>query len=240
MIIYPAIDLLDGKCVRLYQGNYSLPTQVADDPVETAKAFIEDGAKYLHVVDLNGAKTGSGINFPIIEKLSALGLRVQTGGGIRDLDRIAKFFDIGVKKVILGSAAVTNPPFLKTALNKYGEKIIVGVDMKDGIVRTSGWIKDTNLDYIDFSLTVADMGATSIIYTDINRDGTLEGIDIKPIEVLKQKVKNLELIVGGGINGIKDIKKLKDLGMDGAVCGRSLYSRFLSLKEALELCADAR
>ncbi|MDR0751294.1 MAG: 1-(5-phosphoribosyl)-5-[(5-phosphoribosylamino)methylideneamino]imidazole-4-carboxamide isomerase [Christensenellaceae bacterium] len=237
MIIYPAIDLLDGKCVRLYQGNFDLSDQVANDPVETAKAFINDGAEYLHVVDLNGAKTGSGINFPIISKLSALGLKVQTGGGIRDVARIERCFDSGVRRVILGSAAVLNPDFLQRALNLYGEQIIVGVDMKDRIVRTSGWLQDSNLDYIDFSLTVAKMGAKTIIYTDINRDGTLEGLDFQPIEHLKEKVTGLELIVGGGINGIKDIRRLRDLGLDGAVCGRSLYSKFLSLKEALELCA---
>ncbi|MDR3185655.1 MAG: 1-(5-phosphoribosyl)-5-[(5-phosphoribosylamino)methylideneamino]imidazole-4-carboxamide isomerase [Christensenellaceae bacterium] len=236
MTIYPAIDLLDGKCVRLHQGDYNKSTQVAEDPIETAKGFLDDGAEWLHVVDLNGAKNGDCSNFIIIEKLASTGLKIQTGGGIRDIKRIEQCFLSGVDKVILGSAAIRDKHLLEVALKKYNERIIVGVDVKDQCVRMSGWVEDSGINYIEFAKKLVKCGVKTIVYTDISKDGTLAGINIKPIEDLIKIVTDIKLIVGGGIATIDDINALLKFNITGAICGKSLYAKTLSLKDAIQRC----
>lgn len=238
MIIFPAIDLLDGKCVRLYQGDYNKSSQVAGDPVETAKRFLDDGAEYLHIVDLNGAKNGVSVNFPIIEKLALLGMKVQTGGGVRNMKRIKDSFSVGVDKIILGSAAVNDRDFLVEALNTYGEKIIVGVDALDGEVKTAGWIEGSGLNYLDFSKELEALGVKTIIFTDISRDGTLSGVNTEQLKALIDSV-SIRIIASGGVRNIGDIDALIRLGAYGAICGKSIYSGTLSLKQAIERSKNA-
>ncbi len=233
MIVIPAIDLLDGKCVRLYRGDYSMADTVAADPVEQAKRFIDEGAERLHVVDLDGAREGTQRNFPILEKLASLGIAVQTGGGIRSMERVESCFAAGVQDVIIGSAAVTDKAFFLAALRAYPDRIIAGVDAKDKQVRIAGWLSDSGLDYIEFSKALARLGIKKIIYTDISRDGTLGGVNIEELIKLKANV-NCDIIASGGVKDITDIDALLELGVYGAICGKSIYSGGLCLKEAIE------
>lgn len=233
MIIIPAIDLLDGKCVRLYQGDYNKASKVAADPVETAKRFLDEGATHLHVVDLDGAREGKQRNFTILEKLCSIGLNVQTGGGIRNIDNVRACFESGVSKVIIGSAAVEDRAFLDNALSLYKDRIIAGVDALDGNVKTAGWIVDSGLNYLDFAADLEKAGVKSIIYTDISKDGTLEGVNCQHLTALKDRV-NMDIIASGGVKDINDIDKLLSLSVYGAICGKSLYSGSLSLKQAIE------
>ncbi|NCA67227.1 MAG: 1-(5-phosphoribosyl)-5-[(5-phosphoribosylamino)methylideneamino]imidazole-4-carboxamide isomerase [Clostridia bacterium] len=233
MIIIPAIDLLDGKCVRLYQGDYAKADKVASDPVETALRFLDEGATHLHVVDLDGAREGRQRNFHILEQLANLGLTVQTGGGIRNIDSVKDCFAAGVNSVIIGSAAVSDKAFLENALSLYPERIIAGVDAKFGYVRTSGWLEDSGLYYLDFAEQLEKLGIKRIIYTDISRDGTLEGVNIAHLTALKERV-NCHLIASGGVRDMDDINALLEQNVYGAICGKSLYSGSLSLKAAIE------
>ena len=237
MKIYPAIDLLNGKCVRLYQGNYNLSEQVASDPVETAKRFIDEGAKYLHVIDLNGAKGDGNVNFKIIERLAKLPLKVQTGGGVRTLETINNALNAGVSKVILGSSAVNDKEFLLNSLKLYGDKIIAGVDALNGEVRTQGWLQNSGLDYIKFSKELQSLGVKTIIFTDISKDGTLEGVNFEAYKRLVSEVKNVNVIASGGVKDISDIKKLAKIEAYGCILGKSLYSNTISLAEAIKLAA---
>lgn len=239
MIIFPAIDLLDGKCVRLYQGDYARVEQVANDAEETAKRFLADGATHLHVVDLNGAKDGGDTNFSVIERLARLGLKVETGGGIRNMARIARCFDAGVENVILGSAAVEDEAFLMSALAQYKERIIVGLDALNGTVRTAGWLKDSGLDYIKFAKTLEACGVQTVVYTDISKDGTLQGVHLEGLRALGEAT-SLNLIASGGVATIEDIRALNALNVYGAICGKSIYARTLSLKEAIAESKRAR
>lgn len=233
MIIIPAIDLLDGKCVRLYRGDYNMADTVAADPVEQAKRFIDDGATRLHAVDLDGARYGTQRNFPILEKLASLPIKIETGGGIRSMERIESCFSAGVQDVIIGSAAVTDKEFLLAALRAYPDRIIAGVDAADGIVKISGWLSDSGLDYIEFSKELVRIGIKKIIFTDISRDGTLSGVNLAELAALKTAV-DCDIIASGGIRDINDIDALSKLGVYGAICGKSIYSGRLSLKEAIE------
>jgi phosphoribosylformimino-5-aminoimidazole carboxamide ribotide isomerase len=232
MIIFPAIDLLDGKCVRLFKGDYNLSEQVALDPIDTAKSFLEAGAKHLHVVDLNAAKSGTRVNFNVIKKLTGLGLSVQTGGGIRDIETIKASLDAGVSRVIIGSKAVSDRAFLLEAVSRFKDKIIVGADAKDGLIRTDGWLKNSGIHYVDFVKDLEKVGVKTVVFTDISKDGTLEGVSLESLKTLKACVK-LNLIASGGVKDINDIKSLKELGVYGAICGKSLYAGTLSLADAL-------
>lgn len=236
MIVIPAIDLLDGKCVRLLRGEYDTFERVAEDAVEAAKRFIDEGATHLHVVDLNGAKEGRHVNFDVIEKLCRLNLTVDTGGGIRTEESLQRCFDSGVQYAVLGSAAVSDTAFLEKALQKYGERIVVGVDAKNGEVRTSGWLKGSGLNYIDFSRTLSQKGVRRIIFTDISKDGTLEGVSRDSLQALISALPECEIVASGGVRDIQDIAICKALGAYGVICGKSLYKGTLSLKEAIALC----
>lgn len=234
MNIYPAIDLLDGKCVRLYQGRYAEAEQVAKDPIETAIKFISEGAKYLHVVDLDAARGNKSKNFQIIKRLCELPLLVDMGGGIRSLARVEECFSAGIDKVVIGTAAVENTPFLKELLKLYPDRAVIGVDVLDGHVKTSGWEKDSGLHFIDFIEDLELLGVKYITYTDISKDGTLNGVNLEGIMKIQKSIE-CNIIVSGGVKDIEDIYKLKSIGVYGVICGKSIYAGTLSLKEAIKV-----
>lgn len=235
MIILPAIDIRGGKAVRLYQGDYSKEEVVAKDIYEQAKEFQKLGATHLHLVDLDGAKQGAGINEEIILKLAkTVDMSIEVGGGIRTLDRIDKLLGNGIDKVILGTAAMEQEDLVKAALAKYAERIIVGVDARNGKVCGNGWLSESDLDYIEFTKKMADLGVANVIVTDISRDGTLQGANIEMLKTLSEKV-DIKITASGGVKDIEDIKKLKESGIYAAITGKAIYSGELSLKEALEV-----
>lgn len=235
MIILPAIDIRGGKAVRLYQGDYTKEEVVAKDIYEQAKEFQRLGATHLHLVDLDGAKQGAGINEEIILKLAkTVDMSIEVGGGIRTLDRIDKLLGNGIDKVILGTAAMEQEDLVKAALAKYAERIIVGVDARNGKVCGNGWLSESDLDYIEFTKKMADLGVANVIVTDISRDGTLQGANIEMLKTLSEKV-DIKITASGGVKDIEDIKKLKESGIYAAITGKAIYSGELSLKEALEV-----
>jgi phosphoribosylformimino-5-aminoimidazole carboxamide ribotide isomerase len=233
MKIFPAIDLSGQKVVRLVRGDYDRMTVYGENPVKTASEFEAAGASYLHVVDLDGAKSGSRENFEVIEKiLKATKLSVEIGGGIRDMEAVSAYLNAGAMRVIIGTAAVKNPAFLAEALSKYGTKIAVGVDFKNGQTATDGWTKSAG-DAFDFCKKLADMGVGALICTDIAKDGMLEG----PNQEMYRKLVQLktEIIASGGVSGLEDLKILKQTGVGGAIVGKALYTGAIHLKEALSL-----
>jgi len=233
MIILPAIDLLDGKCVRLYRGEYDTAHTVAPDPFETIERFINDDAEYIHLVDLNGAKDGKPVNHELLCELARRSsVPLEIGGGIRDMETVKFYISNGFSRVIIGSAALKNPEFVKTAVNTYGDKIAVGIDARNGYVSTSGWTENSQIYFTDFAQTMENLGVDNIIFTDIERDGTLEGAAIERLHELKNKI-NTKITASGGVRDIEDIKNLKVLDVYGVICGKSIYEGTLSLKEAI-------
>ncbi len=236
MIIFPAIDIIDGKCVRLVKGEYETAHEVYESPLAAAKSFESQGAKYLHVVDLDGAKAGHPINVSVIKDIiKNTNLKVDLGGGIRTLDHVNEWLSVGVSQVVLGSVAVKNPNIVKQAVSSFGEKIIVGIDAKDGYVAVEGWTKKSTIDYTVLASMMSSFGVETITYTDIGRDGTLTGVNLEHLKQLKLFLPELKLIASGGVSGPEDIKKLRDMNIYGAICGKSLYSGKLTLAEALEI-----
>ena len=237
MLLIPAIDLKDGKCVRLQQGDMNASTTFGEDPAAMARRWLEAGARRLHLVDLNGAFAGKPVNEGAVKSiLRAVGddIPVQLGGGIRDLDTIERYLDDGISYVIIGTAAVKNPGFLKDACSAFGGHIIVGLDAKDGKVATDGWSKLTRHDVIDLGKKFEDYGVESIIYTDIGRDGMLTGINIEATVKLAQAL-SIPVIASGGLAGIADIEQLcavEDEGIEGVICGRSIYTGALDFVAA--------
>lgn len=235
MIILPAIDIIDGQAVRLYQGDYSKKEVVANDIFETAKSFEEAGAGYVHLVDLDGAKSGSNKNHELVLKIaSMLNTPVELGGGIRSFETVKYLLDNGVSRVILGTAAMEDEELLKRCVDTYGEKIAVGIDCKNGKVYGRGWLEGSNLDYIDFAKDMEKTGVKNIIVTDISKDGTLEGPNVEMLKKLKETV-NIDITASGGIRDIENIRELNELDLYGAITGKAIYSGTLSLKEAIEL-----
>lgn len=235
MELIPAVDIKGGRCVRLYQGDYLKETVFSENPVEVAMGWKIQGARRLHVIDLDGAAGGEPRNITVIQDIvRQVGLPVQLGGGIRDEATVAELLGIGIDRVILGTVAVENAGLVKSLCGKYGEAIIVGIDARDGLVATHGWVKATEIKALDLGLQMVDLGVKRIIYTDIKRDGTLT----EPgFEAIAGMVKGLEVpvIAAGGISKINHLKKLKELGVEGAVLGRAIYTGDINLKEALEL-----
>lgn len=233
MLILPAIDIKDGECVRLYQGEMSSAEKVAGDPLETAKSFKAAGAEWLHAVDLNGAFQGRRVNSEIFLDIAKnSGLAVELGGGIRQMDDIDFYLQNGISRVVLGSAAIGNPSLVERAVKKYGEKIAVGIDAKNGKAAAEGWAEISGLDYLDLARKMEALGVEFIIYTDIGRDGMLSGPNIEQLRAINSAVK-CKIIASGGITGIDDIKILHKNGLYGAICGRSIYKGTLNLSEAI-------
>lgn len=233
MIILPAIDLLNGQAVRLVKGDYATAYKVAADPIETALSFCDDGAEYLHIVDLSGAKDGCASGRKTVEAIvSALNIKTEVGGGIRDMKTIEGYLESGVDRVILGTAALSDREFLCEAVKKYAEHIAVGIDAKNGKVSVSGWTETSDTDNIEFAKRCEAIGVKNIIFTDISRDGTLGHPNFEMLSALKDAV-NCDITASGGIKDIGDIAALKALGAYGAICGKALYSGTLDLKEAI-------
>ena len=237
MKIIPAIDLIDGKCVRLIQGDYNQKTIYSDNPLEVAKKFVDDKAELIHVVDLNGAKEGKLINVDIIKKLVENNIPVEIGGGIRDNETIEMLFNIGVKRIILGSIAVINKNFLAEAIKRYGsEKIVLGLDCRNGYVNINGWLEESKLKDIDMASIFKNFGGVNIIYTDISKDGMMTGANFDAIKRLVNLYPELKIIASGGISSIDDIIKCKKIGCDGVIIGKAYYAGEINISEAIKKC----
>lgn len=237
MIILPAIDLKDGKVVRLYKGDFDTVHQVANDPVAVAQAFYDAGARWIHMVDLDGAKDGQRKNGRIVEAVASVGLRIELGGGIRNMADLEAVFAMGVSRAVIGSAAVTDPEFVRTAVERYGDKIAVGIDTQDGKVKTAGWVEDSGLDYLVFAASMEKIGVKTIIFTDIETDGTLSGPSFKRLEKLQQAV-SCQIVASGGVSNNQDIRDLAEMELYGAIIGKAYYAGTIDLAEAVKDGAD--
>ena len=236
MIIFPAIDLMDGKPVRLLRGDFDTAEQVAEDVLTTAKQFARVGCTWVHMVDLDGSLQKKPVNAdPILQVVEHTPLKVEVGGGIRTMEDIAFYLDRGVDRVILGSVALKNPELVQQAVDAYGDKIAVGIDAKQGMVATEGWTEDSKMDFIDLAKAMEKMGVATIIYTDIGRDGTLSGPDVQGLDRLNKAV-GCNVIASGGVTTITDILVMKDKKMYGTICGKCIYKQTLDLREAVGIC----
>lgn len=237
MIIFPAIDIINGQCVRLVKGDYATASKVAEDPLETAKKFEADGAEWIHMVDLDGAKAGYPVNTDIYKNIAEnTGLKVEVGGGIRTLDTIQAYLDLGIARVILGSAALKNPQLVADAVAKFGaDKIVIGIDAKDEMVATEGWLETSNVHYIDLAKKMIEVGVHTFIFTDISKDGTLSGVNTVQLKKLADATAGqCNIVASGGVHTIDDIIACRDMGLYGTIAGKSLYQGTLQLKEAIE------
>lgn len=235
MHIFPAIDLYDGKAVRLLKGDYQKMTVYSENPLEIAKDFENSGAEFLHIVDLEGAKTGETPNINTIEKIvKNTSLFTEVGGGIRTLETVKKYSDIGVKRVILGTAAVNDEEFLLSAVKKYGEKIAVGIDIKDGFVAIKGWTDLSKYTPFEFCEKMQNIGVKNVICTDVSKDGAMQGTNLDLYKEMSEMF-DLNITASGGVSGIDDIKRLKGLGIYGAIIGKAYYTKAISLARAIEV-----
>lgn len=234
MNIFPAIDLYGGKAVRLYKGDYNAMTVYSDHPEEIAEDFKNKGAKYMHVVDLEGAKTGETPNLETVKKLVKAGLFTEIGGGIRSFEVIEKYLSVGVGRVILGTAAVTEKGFVEEAVKRYGDKIAVGVDLKDGYVAIKGWTEKSDLEGFDFLKRMQGIGVKTVICTDISKDGAMQGTNHELYKRIKEEL-SLCVVASGGVSSIEDVKRLRAIDMYGAIIGKAYYTGAIDLKEAIEV-----
>ena len=234
MKIFPAIDLYSGKAVRLFKGDYSKMTVYSENPLEVARDFEQKGAEFIHLVDLEGAKDGTTPNFETVKSIAEnTRLFTEIGGGIRSMETVEKYLGAGVDRVILGTAAVENQDFLKAAVNKYGEKIAVGVDIKDGFVAVKGWPEASSYSCFDFCEKMRETGVKTLICTDISKDGAMQGTNRELYRELAEKF-DIDIVASGGVSTLDDIKALKKLGLYGAIIGKAYYIGAIDLKEALE------
>ena len=235
MYLFPAIDLIGGQAVRLVKGDYNQKTVYSSSPVEVAKSFYEAGAEFLHVVDLDGAKSGNTDNIDVIaDIIKESGLKVEVGGGIRSEEVIKKYIDIGVYRVILGTVAAENPDFCREMTAKYGDKIAVGVDIKDGFVAIKGWTQVADKTCFDFCKELQDMGVKTVICTDISKDGLLSGTNLELYRELQSKF-DIDFTASGGVTTLDDVKALIEIGVYGAILGKALYTGNINLKDAVAL-----
>ena len=235
MIIYPAIDVKDGRCVRLVQGKFNDVTVYSDNPVEMALKWEQLGAKYLHVVDLDGARTGEPRNIAVISEMAVkLGIPLQLGGGIRSIETIEIILCKGIQRLILGTSAVKDPEVVKKAIRTFENNIVVGIDARDGMVAIEGWARTSEFTAVGFGKKMQDLGAKTIIYTDISRDGMLSGPNLKAMEEMVKAV-DIEVIASGGVSSLEDIRNLKEVGVSGVIVGKALYTGDLDLVKALEI-----
>ncbi len=239
MIILPAIDLMGGNAVRLIKGDYSKQTVYNEDPVTQAKEFEKAGAMYLHVVDLDGAKSGAEENAEVIGKIvSNTSLMVEVGGGIRSMETIDRYLTLGVDRVILGTIAIEDPEFLKAAIDRYGDHIAVGVDVLEGEVRTRGWTKGSGRDIYDFMNELTEKRVKTVVCTDISRDGMMEGTNVSLYKKLSEEFRNIDIIASGGVSSMEDIQRLKKDGIKGAIIGKALYTGAIDLREAISAAGE--
>ena len=234
MLIFPAIDLYGGKAVRLYKGDYAQMTIYSDNPLSVAKDFENKGATWVHLVDLEGAKDGTTPNIETIKSIvKNTNLSVEIGGGIRSMETVKEYLDAGVKRVIIGTAAVNDKAFLETAIKTYGDKIAVGVDVKDGYVAIKGWVEKSNYDCFEFCKMMQDAGVKYIICTDISKDGAMKGTNRELYKELSNKF-NLNITASGGVSSMDDVIALNNLGLYGAIIGKAYYVNSIDLNEAVE------
>jgi phosphoribosylformimino-5-aminoimidazole carboxamide ribotide isomerase len=234
MIVFPAIDIKDGKCVRLVQGRADQQTVYYQNPVEVAKLWEVQGATYLHVVDLDGAFGQIARNRSVIQAMiEAINIPIQVGGGIRSLDDAKELFEIGVDRVILGTAAIKSPKLLDELLILYKERVVVSLDCLDGIVQVEGWIDGSIIDAFEFALTLKQKGVETIVYTDISKDGMLQGPSFEQLSKIQESGMNI--IASGGVSSIDDVLKIKNMGIYGAIVGKALYEKKIDLKELMEV-----
>ena len=235
MIIFPAIDLVSGKAVRLLKGDYNQMTVYSDNPLEIALDFKAQGATHIHLVDLEGAKDGTTPNLETIKTIiNGADLFTEVGGGIRSIETVEKYVNAGVDRVILGTAAVKNPDFLKEAVEKYGDKIAVGVDIKDGFVAVKGWTEKSEYSFMDFCKKMVDVGVTTLICTDISKDGAMQGTNHELYKTLSENF-GVNITASGGVSSIEDVRKLRELNLYGAIIGKAYYIGAISIKEAIEV-----
>lgn len=234
MILFPAIDLKDGKAIRLYKGDFATAHQVADDPLATAKAFYDAGARHIHMVDLDGARSGSRQNGAMVQAVAQnSGLKVELGGGIRSMADLEEVFALGVWRCVIGSAAVSHPEFVREVVAKYGERIAVGIDAMDGIVKTAGWEQSSGLNYLEFAKSMESMGVKTIIFTDIATDGMLSGPSFDRLADL-QKAVDCRIVASGGVSSNEDLSKLNGMGLYGAIIGKAYYAGTVDLEQAVK------
>lgn len=235
MKIFPAIDLYNKCAVRLYKGDYSQMTVYSRDPLAVAREFKKAGAEYIHLVDLEGAKDGTVPNIDVVESIvNESGLFVEIGGGIRSLDTVERYISLGVGRVILGTAAVENEEFLRAATEKYGDKIAVGIDLKDGFVAIKGWVEKTNISGEEFFEKIEKIGVKTVICTDISKDGAMMGTNRELYRRLVSKF-NVDIIASGGVSSLEDIEALSEIGVFGAIVGKAYYVGAIDLKEAVRI-----
>lgn len=235
MLIYPAIDLYEGKAVRLYKGDYAQMTVYNENPVEVAKDFLQSGASCIHLVDLEGAKSGT---TPNLETVCAIkketGLFCEIGGGIRSMEVVSRYLDAGLDRVILGTAAVTDPAFLQEAIGKYGDKIAVGIDIKDGFVAIKGWTEKSEKDALEFAAEMQSLGVKTLICTDISKDGAMEGANHQLYKALSERF-GMRIIASGGVSSMEDVKRLAAMDLHGAIIGKAYYTGAIDLTQAIEV-----
>ncbi len=235
MFIYPAIDLYEGKAVRLFKGDYAQMTVYNENPVAVALDFKDQGAQHIHLVDLEGAKSGTTPNLETVCRLKAAsGLFCEVGGGVRTMDVVDAYMAAGLDRVILGTAAVESPDFAAAAANKYGAKIAVGVDIRDGFVAVKGWTEQSALEAFAFCRQLQEMGIQTLICTDISRDGAMKGTNVELYQRLSTEL-NLNIIASGGVSSLGDVKRLQALNIHGAIIGKAYYTGAVSLREAIEV-----
>ncbi|MEO1669493.1 MAG: 1-(5-phosphoribosyl)-5-[(5-phosphoribosylamino)methylideneamino]imidazole-4-carboxamide isomerase [Cyanobacteria bacterium J06631_2] len=243
MEVIPAIDLLDGKCVRLYQGDYDQASVFSDNPVEIARQWAAEGATRLHVVDLDGAKEGKSVNLSVIEAIArAIKIPVQVGGGLRDRTGVTRLLETGVQRAILGTVAVEKPELVTELCQEFSNQIVVGIDARDGMVATRGWLETSEVAATDLAQRMAKQGAAAIIYTDIHRDGTLSGPNMEALRELAEAI-DIPVIASGGVSSLTDLLSLLSLesvGVNGVIVGRAIYTGDVSLKEAVRAVGDGR
>ena len=233
MIILPAIDIKDGDCVRLVRGDYGTAHKVAEDYMKTAQSFVQAGAEWIHMVDLDGAKDAKPVNTDIfLDVAKNTPLKVEVGGGIRTMDTMEMYLSGGVSRVILGSVALKNPNLVETAVKEYGEQIAVGIDAKNGFVAVEGWLDSSTVDYISLAKEMVKMGVKTIIFTDISKDGTLSGVNQEQLKALHDAV-DCQIVASGGVHTMADIIACNEMGLYGTIAGKSIYQGTLNLAEAI-------
>lgn len=238
MIIFPAIDLYDGKAVRLYKGDYNEMTVYNDEPLNVAHDFEAKGARYVHLVDLEGARDGGTPNLETVKRIAQnTSLFCEIGGGIRDMDTVERYFSAGVDRVILGTAAVTDQNFLCEVVKKYGERIAVGADIKDGKIAIKGWLEKSDIDAYDFFEQMQSIGVKTVICTDISKDGAMKGTNHALYRELSEKF-DMQIVASGGVSSLEDVKKLVSLQIYGAIIGKAYYTGAIDLSEAIEASCD--